>query len=105
MSGTCKAAQREWNARYSAAEAEQRLELMAQLESGVLAKSSAEFLEAAALAAELYDDSTGYHVFRVGTMSSEVGQGVRHGQADLRPDRSRRRAGTISARASFRWRS
>jgi putative two-component system response regulator len=67
-----KAAQREWNARYSAAEAEQRLELMSQLESGVLAKSSAEFLEAAALAAELYDDSTGYHVFRVGTMSSEV---------------------------------
>jgi putative two-component system response regulator len=67
-----KAAQREWNARYSAAEAEQRLELMAQLESGILAKSSAEFLEAAALAAELYDDSTGYHVFRVGTMSSEV---------------------------------
>jgi HD-GYP domain-containing protein (c-di-GMP phosphodiesterase class II) len=67
-----KAAQREWNARYSAAEAEQRLELMSQLESGVLAKSSAEFLEAAALAAELYDDSTGYHVFRVGSMSSEV---------------------------------
>jgi len=67
-----KAAQREWNARYSAAEAEQRLELMEQLESGVLAKSSAEFLEAAALAAELYDDSTGYHVFRVGSMSSEV---------------------------------
>jgi putative two-component system response regulator len=66
------AAQREWNARYSAAEAEQRLELVQQLDSGILAKSSAEFLEAAALAAELYDDSTGYHVFRVGTMSSEV---------------------------------
>jgi putative two-component system response regulator len=67
-----KAAQREWNARFSAAEAEQRLELMEQLNSGVLAKSSAEFLEAASLAAELYDDSTGYHVFRVGTMAKEV---------------------------------
>jgi putative two-component system response regulator len=67
-----KAAQREWNARFSSAEVEQRLELMEQLNSGVLSKSSAEFLEAASLAAELYDDSTGYHVFRVGTMSREI---------------------------------
>ncbi|HQR21609.1 MAG TPA: HD domain-containing phosphohydrolase [Burkholderiaceae bacterium] len=64
--------QREWQQRYDAAEAEQRLELDAQLASGILAQSNAEYLEKAALAAELFDDSTGFHVYRVGTMSSEL---------------------------------
>lgn len=66
--------QREWQLKYDAAEAEQRLELDAQLESGILAQSNAEYLEKAALAAELFDDSTGFHVYRVGSMSREVGK-------------------------------
>jgi putative two-component system response regulator len=67
-----KAVQREWQLRYDAAEAEQRLELDAQLASGILAQSNAEYLEKAALAAELFDDATGYHVYRVGSMTREV---------------------------------
>lgn len=63
---------REWDERYAQAEAEQRKELDQQLASGALLASQTEFLEKAALAAELYDDSTGYHVYRVGSMAREM---------------------------------
>jgi len=63
---------REWDERYAQAEADQRRELDEQMASGVLLASQTEFLERAALAAELYDDSTGYHVYRVGSMTREM---------------------------------
>lgn len=64
--------EREWADRLAAAEDAQQRELRAQMDSGMLAKSAAEYLEKASIAAELFDDVTGYHVFRVGAMAREI---------------------------------
>jgi len=64
--------EREWQGRLEAAEHAQQREILAQMDSGVLAQSTAEYLEKASIAAELFDDTTGYHVFRVGAMAREI---------------------------------
>ena len=67
-----RAVERQWRERQQAADSAQQQELADQMHSAAVVQSLAEYLEKASVAAELFDDTTGYHVYRVGSMVREI---------------------------------
>jgi len=67
-----RAVEKQWRERQQAADSAQQRELADQMHSAAVVQSLADYLEKASVAAELFDDTTGYHVYRVGSMVREI---------------------------------